>query len=78
MDLNQLDEALLEAHSKNKESHSNLISLVDLYRQAYELTVHNNETAGYFYLTHAYVYALDSDHEDVEAIEQLLRQAGRL
>lgn len=74
----ELNSALLLAHELNSNSEDKALTLVSLYRQAYELSVNENTDAAYFYLTNAYVYALESDHVDVEQIANTLRQAGRL
>lgn len=81
----ELDVALLKAHAQNASNDSGVASsndityqLADLYYQAYELTITEDPNAGYFYLSNAYVYALESDHSNTEYIEMTLTNAGRL
>ena len=78
MSLAELDNALLAAHDRAANNPSQVVQLVDLYRKAYSLTLEKNETAAYFYLTNAYVYALDTDHPKCSEIELLLIESGRL
>jgi len=63
----------LQAHKEN-----DLAQLVVLYRQVFELYQQDNPDAAYFYLSNAYVFALDNNHRDAEAIANILRAAGRL
>lgn len=78
MSLAELDNALLVAHDRAANDPTQVVQLVDLYREAYSLTLETNATAAYFYLTNAYVYALDTDHPKCSEIESLLEEAGRL
>ena len=66
-----LDEALLAAHATDDRR-----ALVGLYRQAAEGA--ENEESGYFYLTQAYVFALETDHPERASIAARLRAAGRI
>ena len=68
--MNELDAQLLAAHAKN-----DLNLLVDLYQQAAASTV--DEEARYFYLTHAYIFALDVHHADRDKLKADLVAAGR-
>jgi len=76
--LAELDTALLQAHEKAANHPSEARALVELYYQAYQLTLRDEEMAAYFYLTNAYVYALDTNHPQAVAIETLLKDANRL
>jgi len=69
----ELDQALLIAHTTNDTA-----QLVVLYQKAFELERNHDPDAGYYYLTQAYVYALDIDHSDASNIEPLLKKSGRL
>ena len=74
----ELNEALLDAHKAAALDSDALHGLVDLYHQAFELNASDNPSAGFFYLTNAYVYALESDHKKADVLESLLRANGRL
>ncbi len=78
MTLSELNHALLIAHEQAGKDSLKIYLLVDLYYQAYTLTLKHDETAAYFYLTNAYVYALDTDHGMADDIEVLLKNANRL
>jgi len=78
MTLDEINTKLLDAHLKIDVEGSSAKPLVDLYRRAYELTVIKNPNEGFFYLTNAYVYALDTNHSDVNIIENILRRENRL
>lgn len=78
MTLLELNDALLIAHEKAAIDIEQVSLLVDLYHQAYTLTLDDNPTAAYFYLTNAYVYALDADHWQADDLEKILIDAGRL
>lgn len=66
-----LDAALLEAHAAG-----DLGALVTLYSQAAE-TAASDEAAG-FYLTHAYVFALDAGDGRAGALFDRLRAMQRI
>lgn len=68
--MNTLDQQLLAAHDDN-----NLNLLVDLYQQAAAQA--SDDEAKYFYLTHAYIFALDINHPDAPALKSTLVSAGR-
>ena len=68
--MSTLDEQLLKAH-EDENKHL----LVDLYQQAADQAV--TDDAKYFYLTHAYIYALEMRHEDTEHLKAQLIAAGR-
>ena len=74
----ELNTALLKAHADANDGLDVFDQLVELYYKAYQMTVNKNANAGYFYLTNAYVYALDSDHNLANHIEKTLNKAGRL
>lgn len=65
-----LDQALLAAHAAGDTA-----ALVDLYAQAAEMAKAEDSAA--FYLTHAYVFALEIDHPDTNRLHQKLCDAGR-
>ena len=68
--MRDLDEQLLAAHEAN-----DLNLLVDLYQQAADAAA--DDEAKYFYLTHAYVFALDIHHDDRAKLKARLVSAGR-
>jgi hypothetical protein len=68
--MNDLDEQLLAAHEAK-----DLNLLVDLYQQAASAT--DGDEAKYFYLTHAYIFALDAHHPDRKNLKASLIAAGR-
>ncbi len=69
----QLESALLEAHERGDTR-----DLVELYEQAAELKARMEEPdAAAFLYTQAYVFALESGHERVTAIRQILISLGR-
>ena len=68
--MTSLDEQLLAAHSKNDSA-----ALVALYQQAASSAP--DETAAGFYLTHAYVFALETGHADAPSLRQQLIDQGR-
>ncbi|MEO1703494.1 MAG: hypothetical protein AAFR71_15730 [Pseudomonadota bacterium] len=47
-------------------------------KAADEMGAQNNMDAAYFFLTHAYVHALEAGLDQAEALAQRLRDAGRL
>ena len=65
-----LDQRLLDAHARDDRA-----ALVSLYYEAAEHTA--SETAKYFYLTHAYIFALDTNHPLTRQLHTLLKAAGR-
>lgn len=65
-----LDQRLLDAHARDDKP-----ALVLLYREAAAQAA--SETAHFFYLTHAYVFALDTGHPLTDALHAELRDAGR-
>jgi hypothetical protein len=66
-----LDERLLEAHERDDKP-----ALVALYSEAAEAA--NSEEAQGFYLTHAYVFALDIGAAEAPALRQRLKDMGRI
>lgn len=68
--MSDLDQALLAAHAAG-----DCAGLIRLYTQAAD---HEQDTdAAAFYLTHAYVFALEMGHVDAPALHQRLIDAGR-
>lgn len=65
-----LDARLLEAHARNDKS-----ALVALYRDAAEAAP--SDEARYFYMTHAYIFALETGDPAAVALREKLRAAGR-
>lgn len=68
--MNTLDHQLLEAHSANDTA-----ALVTLYAQAAGQT--DNINAACFYLTHAYVFALERGDEAADVLRERLAAHGR-
>ncbi|SFM42002.1 hypothetical protein [Shimia aestuarii] len=68
--MRDLDQRLLAAHADNDRS-----ALVTLYSQAAEAA--SDDIARGFYLTHAYVFALESDHPDAADLRARLKAMGR-
>lgn len=68
--MNDLGARLLEAHGRGDRP-----ALVALYAEAAEAA--NDEDAAGFYLTHAYVYALELGHADAPALHARLVRMGR-
>ena len=68
--MNGLDTALLQAHEIG-----DLGALVGLYHQA--ATEADAEDAAGFYLTHAYVFALERGDSRADALRQKLAEMGR-
>ena len=66
-----LDERLLEAHERDDKP-----ALVALYSEAADAA--NSEEAKGFYLTHAYVFALDIGASEAPALRQRLKDMGRI
>ena len=68
--MSTLQARLLAAHETGNTS-----ALVSLYTEAAEAAV--SEDAAGFYLTHAYIYALELGHPAASALRQRLVQMGR-
>ena len=68
-----LEAALLAAHATGENP-----ALVTLYAQAGKMRLAAAEVdAGCFYLTQAYIYALDCGHEKSAELHAILRNYGR-
>lgn len=73
MDHHDLDIALLDAHAENDNN-----ALVRLYTQAAGLAEEVNDTdASCFYLTHAFVFALEAGAPEAAALNKRLADRGR-
>ena len=70
--MSDLDDALLAAHARGDNS-----TLVRMYRQAGEAVLETNEVQGCFYLTQAYVFALESGMDVAEDLRAVLVERGR-
>jgi hypothetical protein len=68
--MNGLNARLLTAHESG-----DTVALVGLYTEAAD-TAHNPDAAG-FYLTHAYVFALELGHPSAPTLRQRLVADGR-
>ena len=68
--MRDLDQRLLAAHADNDRQ-----ALVTLYALAAEAA--SDEIARGFYLTHAYVFALESAHPDAASLRARLKSMGR-
>lgn len=68
--MSDLDARLLAAHDRDDRA-----ALVTLYHQAAMAT--HDENAAAFYLVHAYVFALETNHADCAALHEKLRALGR-
>lgn len=68
--MSDLDARLLAAHSADDRD-----ALVTLYIEAAEAA--SDDDARYFYLTHAYVFALDTGHKAAADLRAQLADAGR-
>ena len=66
--MNDLDGLLLDAHAKGDRP-----ALVRLYTEAAKQT--SLQQAKRFYLTHAYVFALEVGHPDASALREQLESA---
>ena len=66
-----LDRALLHAHARDDKA-----ALVALYTKAADVA--GDVDAACFYLTHAYVFALDINHAAQTRLHQRLRDHGRV
>lgn len=69
--MKSLDARLLEAHERDDKP-----ALVALYTEAADAT--SEEDAQAFYLTHAYVFALDIGSPEALSLRQRLQQLGRI
>jgi len=68
-----IEAALLAAHAANDKP-----TLARLYRQAGEMMLARDQVdAGCFYLTHAYIFALDCGAADAPDIHRILVAHGR-
>lgn len=68
-----IDRALLAAHVANDKA-----KLVGLYRQAGDMMLASGRVdAGCFFLTHAYIFALDCGAPEAAEIHQTLIAFGR-
>jgi hypothetical protein len=73
MDLDQINADLLVAHARGDKP-----ALVRLYLRAGEHMLSLGDIdAGCFYMTHAYIFALDCGDESVAEIHQILVAHGR-
>jgi hypothetical protein len=68
--MNDLDARLLRAHERDDRP-----ALVSLYSEAAGAA--SDEDAQGFYLTHAYVFALELGHPDAPLLHARLKAAGR-
>ena len=68
--MNDLDALMIAAHEAHDQK-----ALIRLYTQAADTS--NNLDAACFYLTHAYVFALDAGAPEAKALHARLKQHGR-
>jgi hypothetical protein len=68
--MNVLDQRLLQAHAADDR-----LALVQLYMQAADTAP--DLDAACFFLTHAYVYALEQNHKDAHVLHARLVAQGR-
>ncbi|MEP5151886.1 hypothetical protein [Planktotalea sp.] len=68
--MNALDQRLLAAHARDDRT-----ALVSLYLEAADSA--NDADAEGFYLTHAYVFALDTGSDLAPSLHARLKAAGR-
>lgn len=68
--MSSIDAALLAAHAAGDGT-----AMMRLYAKAAEAAETSDAAA--FYLTHAYVFALEAGHADAPALHQRLIDAGR-
>lgn len=68
--MNALDTRLLDAHARDDRQ-----ALIALYEEAAEVA--NREEARGFYLTHAYIYALEAGAPRARALHARLVSMGR-
>jgi hypothetical protein len=69
--MKDLDQALLAAHAAEDRG-----ALVSLYQQA-SAAVRDDPARAAFYLTHAYVFALEMDHPGAAQMRAQLIEMGR-
>lgn len=67
--MSELDDLLLAAHTAADNP-----ALVSLYEQAADMA--RGQDAESFYLTHAYVFALETGHPHAPALHQRLKALG--
>ncbi|MDD9910255.1 MAG: hypothetical protein OXR62_11235 [Ahrensia sp.] len=73
LDAQQLDQRIAVAHRRGDG-----FALVNLYQQAADLKrAEGDESAFWFLITHAFVFALENGHADAEPLHALLKGAGR-
>ncbi|MEJ6708460.1 MAG: hypothetical protein QNK92_06640 [Amylibacter sp.] len=70
--MNTLDADLLAAHLVGDNA-----TLMALYRAAGEAALPRDEVQGCFYLTHAYVFALEAGLAEAEVLRAVLMARGR-
>lgn len=71
--MNALDAALLEAHNQN-----DITALIELYAQAAdEAETSADIDAACFFLTHAYVFALEAGSDLAKTLHTRLKSYGR-
>ena len=68
--MSDLDARLLKAHERDDRP-----ALAALYREAADCA--NDADAEGFYLTHAYIFALEMGHPETNALHARLEQMGR-
>ena len=68
--MNNLDQRLLAAHDADDH-----MALVSLYTQAADAATELEAIC--FYLTHAYIFALEQNHPDAPALHALLKVHDR-
>jgi hypothetical protein len=68
--MSDLDERLLAAHAAGEDAR-----LVELYTEAADTAT--DQDAACFFLTHAYVFALEQNHPALEELRRRLVAAGR-
>ncbi len=74
MDRKALDQALLAAHSRQDKT-----ALVRLYMRAAEDREQADDTdAACFFLTQAFVFALEAGAAEADALDQMLAAHGRV
>lgn len=69
--MSNLDARLLEAHARDDRA-----ALIALYSEAADAA--NTDEARGFYLTHAFVFALESGAPEAPALRARLQQMGRI
>ncbi|MDB4092138.1 hypothetical protein N9552_01295 [bacterium] len=68
--MNTLDAQLLKSHEDDDRP-----ALVALYQEAAKTS--NTDDAAGFYLTHAYIFALELGHADAPLLHATLKEMGR-